>query len=567
MLNCLSLCHAARLRNQRAQAAPLPPVQPIMENGTARKDHVPYQRLCELCKQLQLMPEKFSISQEPEPADGKVVGGSMALMNPAQLISGRQPICRDINSFQRRDCALCSLISDALGLHDDRGTRAEDVRDGKCFIDWDLDGPHVDSTEGVSNTSRRLRISWTRIGAAERKGHNRGQDEQIHLIYMPSSLSDNATKVHQSASPVLDRDEYPRTESLILRWLGLCESNHKGQHPLSQGEWLDRFLAFSQGTSMGVIDVVDKKLCSLPVIQGKHARFVALSYVWGQNSQSKHRHLWTTRQNVLSRLEKNGLKDVWDTFPKTIRDAIQLVHSLGETIRLRDPGAAPLRYIWIDLLCIVQDSRLSWKANADNMAMIYGNAYFTICAADGDSSDAGLLALNPVQRDRPLRRTIIPGLPLLVSKSSESIIDASEWSHRAWTFQERILSSRCVVFAGKRVYFQCRQTNLSQDDNLDISGNENGMSSAWRLSPLRTLSELEHRPIRSYMSSVQAYTGRNLSHPEDILNAFKGVSQLMEEYLGADLLYGLPTSHFDLGLLWKPLAGKVRRTPENLRRF
>ncbi|KAK3381818.1 heterokaryon incompatibility protein-domain-containing protein [Podospora didyma] len=461
--------------------------------------------------------------------------------------------------------------------YSDTSLEADDVTE--CLVEWNLDGPHVDDAQKFVNVSRRLRISWTRKPTTnEGSPSRRDKKEEVYFIYTPPAPAPTTQRPHlvghdigpsaastaeTPPSPVRSLDTYEKSERLILNWLDTCEHKHAGMQPLSLGERLGRFRALLASTYFGVIDVVSKRLCPLPIDEttGKPARFAALSYVWGSGSESERKHaaLWTTRKNVLSRAKNYGLADDWERFPRTIRDAMKLVKDLGEQ---QDPNKPQLRYIWVDLLCIVQDSKRSWRDNADNMDLIYGNAYFTICAADGDSSDAGLLSLDPSEMDRPRRATITPDLRLLVSKESESIIEASEWNRRAWTFQERILSRRCIVFVGRRVYFQCRQTNWSQDDNPGETGN--GMSSAWRISLHRVHEELEKRPIRFYMTSVAAYTGRSLSQPQDILNAFSGVTQLLEWHLCADMHFGLPTSHFDVALLWKPLAGKHRRKPENL---
>jgi hypothetical protein len=162
----------------------------------------------------------------------------------------------------------------------------------------------------------------------------------------------------------------------------------------------------------------------------------------------------------------------------------------------------------------------------------------------------------------PKPENIRPDLPLPVSRPSESIIQASRWKDRAWTFQERILSRRCLVFVGdrkmgNRIYFQCRTTNLATD--IYPNGTESGWHSDLRKSPLRTLNELKRRPMRFYINCVHLYTGRNLTNRSDILNAFDGVSKLMETYMRAPFFFGLPSSHFDFALLWRPKSGKRRR--------
>lgn len=324
----------------------------------------------------------------------------------------------------------------------------------------------------------------------------------------------------------------------------------------------------------------------------------------------------TTRSNVMRHIQHGGLENVWDRLPRTIQDAILLVSRLGE------------RYLWIDSLCIVQDSTSSWELNAKSMHLVYGNAHFTICAADGKDAETGLLAVdstlrkNPPlarhglspstiaspppsssfrasnrQRQRttspfpnpkpppvvpvltpstlstdeirgrlkateqesslPLTAEILPGITLLVSRPPEAVIQDSHWNRRGWTFQERLLSRRCLVFAEGQVYFQCRSAVISQ--HIFTSGGANSWSLDWTNSPLRTLGELRRRAFWFYMTCVHLYTGRHLTRPRDVLTAFEGVSWLLQDRMNAPLFYGLPMSHFDLALLWMPLGSLYRR--------
>jgi hypothetical protein len=67
----------------------------------------------------------------------------------------------------------------------------------------------------------------------------------------------------------------------------------------------------------------------------------------------------------------------WATIPRTFQDAIETARAIG------------LEYIWIDSLCIVQDDPEDWKAESKQMMAIYSNAYLTIAATWGTSSDSG----------------------------------------------------------------------------------------------------------------------------------------------------------------------------------
>ncbi len=209
-------------------------------------------------------------------------------------------------------------------------------------------------------------------------------------------------------------------------------------------------------------------------------------------------------------------------------------------------------------MCIVQDSPRSWNLNSRAMDLIYGNAILTICAADGaDASSFGLRALHPTENDaNQLKKDCAPGVRLMVSRPPETSIKQSTWASRAWTFQERLLSKRCMIFVEGRVYFQCLSTGMSEEIYVDRAG------AGWSLdlvnAPLQMLRELDKRPLWVYMGCVALYTARHLTKTRDILAAFSGISNRLVKAMQAPLIFGLPSSHFDLAVLWQP-AGKLRR--------
>lgn len=431
--------------------------------------------------------------------------------------------------------------------------------DSNCFMVWEVDGRQArgrrtstftgeEEDTQYSNVSRRIRFWW-------RQRDGKVQESYILFVPPPDPMVPNSDgsgyqRGKWAKAEFLAREFDPEKSqyALIGSWLNICE---KHEPKCTEAYELDRFEHLRSQTWFGVIDVVQMKLCSLPEpSEGDKSLYVALSYVWGRPTGQDHR---TLRANVSQRTYPGGIEE--RTLPKTIRQAIQLTRDLG------------LRYIWIDSLCIVQDSYSSFKLNAEMMDLIYRNAHLTICAADGEGSGEGLSALDPTKAEKPIAQ-YVEGIKLQVSRPSESVIRDSVWNQRGWTFQERILSPRCLVFVKGRFYFQCRKANMSQDIYPDPTGN--GLSMDWMNSPLRTLSGLKTRPIWFYMTCVSLYTGRHLTNAEDILPAFEGVAGLMRTHMHGDLavfLYGLPPSHFDLALLWEPLSAQKRREPSKNGRY
>lgn len=359
-------------------------------------------------------------------------------------------------------------------------------------------------------------------------------------------------------------------QALMKSWIDICVNNRNGDHELCRNNHGtdEAFKSLTKQTYFGVIDVVDMQLKSLPRREEDDTPepYVALSYVWGQKEAQPYR---TIRRTVMTHILHGGLEPAWEKMPRTVQDAMLLVSRLG------------YRYLWIDSLCIVQDSKSSWQLNASAMHLVYGNAQFTICAADGADSSVGLRAANPVLRAmRPatngwdtmasmsdvgcgdqetLSAECSPGVRLMVTRSPEAVLSDSAWSKRAWTFQERILSRRCLIFAEGKVYWQCRAMTIAQDIHTD--GSDKGLAVELTNSPLRTLQQLQRRPLWSYMSYVRMYTGRLLTKQRDVLAAFEGVAWLLGNYMRTPFIFGLPVSHFDLALLWDPMQALCRRRP------
>jgi hypothetical protein len=50
-----------------------------------------------------------------------------------------------------------------------------------------------------------------------------------------------------------------------------------------------------------------------------------------------------------------------------------------------------IEYIWIDCLCILQDSKADWEHEAARMADVYSNAYLTIAASRAEHCEEGFI--------------------------------------------------------------------------------------------------------------------------------------------------------------------------------
>ncbi|EED22100.1 hypothetical protein TSTA_093460 [Talaromyces stipitatus ATCC 10500] len=85
----------------------------------------------------------------------------------------------------------------------------------------------------------------------------------------------------------------------------------------------------------------------------------------------------------------------------------------------------------------------------------------TICATVGASAKTGLLALDEKKNTNQKIAKCVKGVHLVLHQPPEISMESSAWNQRAWIFQGRLLSGRCLIFTGRQVNFQCRSTGMS----------------------------------------------------------------------------------------------------------
>jgi len=176
--------------------------------------------------------------------------------------------------------------------------------------------------------------------------------------------------------------------------------------------------------------------------------YLALSYRWGNTEITK-----TTINNLTS--HKDAI--MFDSLSRVFQDAIKATRTLG------------YRYIWIDALCIIQDSTEDWDREAACMAEIYANASITLSAAVSKSADENLFL--PRQSVKAVRLTDqrYSVTATILSDFKEDVLSGA-LSRRGWTLQERLLSRRIIHFGQDQLHWEC-QTAL-RSENFDGSTRE-----------------------------------------------------------------------------------------------
>jgi hypothetical protein len=297
--------------------------------------------------------------------------------------------------------------------------------------------------------------------------------------------------------------------------------------------------------------------------------YLTLSHCWGLH------HLVRLLESNIEAFRR----DVpYALLPQTFRDAIRLTRQLG------------FQYLWIDSLCIVQDSKDDWNHEARLMGKIYTNATCNIAASDAPDSSHGCLYLrNP--------RTLQPDAIDFGDGKEQFIFnrtDIHEHQHilytRAWVLQEAILARRTLDCGRGQLFWRCGEmrasevwpggvpTNVFHDDHpastfKAISAqNDQVILSAniisQRLATKSTRSQIPRAPgkgsVERYTDApfafwaaiVGPYTRMNLTKDEDRPIAVAGITDIFRPFFGAHY-FGMWRIFLPLELLWS-VSGKAK---------
>lgn len=264
--------------------------------------------------------------------------------------------------------------------------------------------------------------------------------------------------------------------------------------------------------------------------KGGKGEYAALSYCWGQNS-IQLKATGPTLDKMKSHIPQEQL-------PKTIQDAMKLTRMLG------------LKYVWIDCLCILQDSDPDWETEAAKMGQYYQYAKLTIAASAAVSASCGLFnRRSKVSKPKQIHFRDSDGsmYPLVAQGRSiklwtDMIDDLGPLSERGWTFQEHALSGRIIHLTDGEMIWEC-PSEMTSEDGHPIRNNCHSMIKEFRM-------ERQKSPENYWRFLVRAYSGRRLSYSKDKLPAIAGMADYYHEMADQQYLAGLWRENLPIDLLW-----------------
>lgn len=234
---------------------------------------------------------------------------------------------------------------------------------------------------------------------------------------------------------VLPQSESSLPALLMRHWIKVCDESHACMTAVTDAALPRRLVSTNYEVEGGV------RLCSTAEL-GPQVRYTALTYVWGMPIEGLR---GLERRTILANLEELQRGMDYSLLNKTCRDAIRVTRQLG------------IEYIWVDTLCIVQDSPEEMQEVMET-GKIFHNAYCVLVASSALDVTEGFLG-------RPRRsRLVVPlrrpddGVALSICELVDDFhkdVDASPHSSRGWPFQERVLARRTIYFTSTQMYWQC----------------------------------------------------------------------------------------------------------------
>lgn len=413
---------------------------------------------------------------------------------------------------QRTYCPFCRLVLHIADRPPDQRAPSQHIDDDAAtFARWIVDGQDEEERDG--------KLAF------------RGKTRRILVYSQPQAFKDGYVVLLADDAPF--REYFGRIvpssdlldPELLRGWLADCETQHGCAcdkslvHPDLMRDRKDKLRA---------VDVQDMCIVDVP----PDARYVALSYLWGRN----FKQLFTTSEN-LARLSKVDALSK-EKLPRTIKDAIKLTRILGE------------RYLWTDSLALIHDEGFQYLDD-----WVYARATLTLVAASGKDANAGLPGVRPESRTFHQEvEQIKPDFRLMVAHLAEDYISTSQWDSRAWTYQERMLSRRCLIFSNGRIYFQCRRATYCEDIEMPSEA-------GWSLNSIDMPTRIfDQPPFLQYTSSVELYTQREMTNSNDILSAFEEVKMVLEKRIGSNIFFGIVEDMVDSSLMWES-SKRLRHRP------
>lgn len=336
-----------------------------------------------------------------------------------------------------------------------------------------------------------------------------------------SNIAGPKTKHYFTDPQLQSKTSSSATMNLAFRWYQSCHSNHDMCNSMKTQRisWMPTRLLDIGGESEAqwkLVVVSEDNITPAP--------YVTLSYRWGSNQS-------LLLQSSTFSIFRQG--QLISHLPQTFKDAVAVARRFL------------VRYLWIDALCIIQDSSEDMAREIPAMQHIYSNSACTLAASASENPNGGLFRTRDIT-------TVVPGVikapPGALENEDHYLFDNTYWNRhifsgplhkRGWVFQERLLSPRVVYFTKTQILWECLTDVKCEGFPQGIPEHQ----SMKNLYPLWDVQEecsqdkqqskkMPTHILRLWNSLVREYSSCMLTMASDKLPAFGGIANLFAEVTG-----------------------------------
>lgn len=502
-------------------------------------------------------------------------------------------------SLQR--CVFCKAISDMIKTplrrdfsKDINITEAKDPFSWHCQVHQPLlraASSTVDGDDGDVDRGRLYLEHTKNMSVFTVSAPGRGMPDRFELVRRDDVPG------HYGKGKIVQDPEWIALDT-VLGFLENCKAHH--------GDLCDKFpwgsvMDLDLPRPAYLIDVQEACLVDASDESISGAEYVTLSYMPGEGG-----YMSTTKDNLES-LKAPGVFEastVSSELPRTFRDAIHLTRLLG------------FQYLWIDLLCIVQDDAEHRDVEMSKAAFISAGAAFCVAVWDGKDANQGIRGIRelPDSQPRDFQQKLYP-----VADGEIFFRPAGTWtddheellrlagvkpkdtySWQAWPRVQNIFSRRTLRFERGTCNLVCKsdacqfwEGDISQNEHMweDNAHSCDASRFGCQMGRLRagddfgdgddsdydsdyddiSSDEIPHwsfalvkrwPAVKEYYKALEEVTRLVAPNPAQMFNITAGIRAAFSLKFDGRVISGLPETCFDTSMLWRVKIAGSKRIPE-----
>jgi hypothetical protein len=243
---------------------------------------------------------------------------------------------------------------------------------------------------------------------------------------------------------------------------------------------------------------------------------------------------------------------------------------------------AKIDYLWIDSLCIIQDSVEDWQHESMNMGMVYSGAVCNIAATGFPDGSNGLFIGRGAALSEPIEVQLNADVTThegeCFRKGDYHLVDFSSWSNgvdnaplnkRGWVVQERFLSPRIMHFGAKQLYWECRTLEASEafPKGLPREVFTGKVKKSVHMDPRRpkSVESVDQWDFNRWANAVTAYSRSRLTFDSDKMIAIAGLAKSLQHPFLGSYLGGMWSNFILSHLTWSTVPVELQPRPDTYR--